>query len=196
MNTPSKFIPLSKMIFIYLRNWHSRFKRLQLANIFYISKLQSFKDREAKTQRKKINFDKQYLPATVEEARKVELFAIEKLSRHLNQEPKLKTYLKPYPFPTSHLKICIEFKEKEKTAWGYPSYDDGSLDSVKMENDVISYYRTIITNGKAWEEGMVSPVHPPLIKKEAYQEALDAARNTTLLESKKTVKRVARGQVL
>ena len=124
-------------------------------------------------------------PGTVERARKLELLAAEKLSRALNQEPKLKPYLKPYPFPTSHLKICIEFKQKEKTAWGYLSYDDGSIDNVKMESDLISYYRTRITNGKAWEAGRVSPTHPPLIAKETFKEALEAVQNTPSQKKKK-----------
>lgn len=107
-----------------------------------------------------------FCPATVEKARMFELFIVEKLLNAVNNEPKLRPYLKEYPFPTSRLKICLQFRTKTNF-W----YTNGSMDNVTMENDVISYFQRPPTNKK--EEG---PLYAPLFAKETYREAVEALK--------------------
>ena len=82
-----------------------------------------------------------FQPATVEKARKLEWLAIEALIHAVNKEPRLRPYLKPFPFPINQLKVCIEFRKNKKTDWGYDTYTDGSVDHVQIENSLISYYQ-------------------------------------------------------
>lgn len=115
----------------------------------------------------------------MEEARKLELLAIEKILNVVNQDQRLRRFLKLYPFRTTQLRIRIEFRKNGKSAWGYSSYTDGSMDSVEIKDDVISYFRTPpIKKGTKLEDRGIIPLHPPLFAKESYQEALEAVRNT------------------
>lgn len=111
-----------------------------------------------------------FSPVTIDQARTLGLIAVYKILSTVNHDPRLKPYLKPYPFPTSGLNICIEFRKSSNSTWGYSSYNDGSMDSVEIKDDVISYYRTPPIK----EDAGIIPMYPPLFAKETYQEALKA----------------------
>lgn len=121
-----------------------------------------------------------FSPTTPEEARKLALLAIEKILNTVNQDPRLKPYLKPYPFPTSALNVHIVFKKMIKGPWGPPAFHDGSMHRVEIKDDVLSYYISpdVKKLSKEREDGVVVNFDPFLVAKETYQEALEAARNT------------------
>lgn len=115
-----------------------------------------------------------FTPSTIDTARKLALLAIEKTLSAVNHDQKLKSYLKPYPFSASQLKIRIEFRKNDKSAWGYSSFTDGSMDKVEITNDLFSYFRTPPVK-KGIEDVEINFLDP-LFATETYQEALDAAR--------------------
>lgn len=110
--------------------------------------------------------------ANLEEARKHILLAIDKILNTVNQDPRLKPYLKPYPFPTSGLNVCIEFKQKISGTWGPPSFHDGSMDNVEIKDDLISYYLSpLVKKPTGWDDGETVEFGPSFFAKETYQEA-------------------------
>lgn len=125
-----------------------------------------------------------FSPSTIDEARKIALLAIDKILSAVNKEPSLKPYLKPYPFPTAQLTIRIEFRKNDKSAWGYSSYTDGSMDSLEIKNNVFSYFRTPPKGSEGKNMGII-PLHPPLFATETYQEALEAIRKVPPPQKKK-----------
>lgn len=98
--------------------------------------------------------------ATQEQARKLELFVITRFLQAINTNEKLRSYLIEYPFPTHRLKIGIGFRKNN----GY-NYRDGSMESVTLEGDEITYFQEPPPDD-------VYPLEVPVFAKESYQEAL------------------------
>ena len=106
-------------------------------------------------------------PVTIQEARNLEFFVINKLLTSINQNENLRKYLKEYPFPSDRLKISIEFKKKT----GSPYYN-GSIDEVKFDGNEFAYLSKPpdLKEGK-WELGKTHH-EPSIYHQETYQEAL------------------------
>ncbi|MCE5319036.1 MAG: hypothetical protein LLG04_16950 [Parachlamydia sp.] len=95
-----------------------------------------------------------------EEARKFILFAAERLLHALNGNKKLREYLSEFPFPSHRLKIRIGFRKRN-----YYTYCDGSMESVTLEGNEITYYQEPPPE-QNWYAG------PDVFAKESYQDAL------------------------
>lgn len=117
-------------------------------------------------------------PATQEEARKLELFTIERLINAINLNEELRPYLIEYPFPTNRLKIRICFRKKN-----YYNYHDGSMDSVALEDNEITYFQKPPPDVKIWS------VETPIFAKESYQEALKIVGNVSFLQMRSQIKK-------
>lgn len=96
-------------------------------------------------------------PATQEIAREIEVFATESLLALVNENEKLRPYLEEYPFPSSRIKMRLEFRDKH-----YFYFKDPTLvESAIIENDKIAY--TQITPG---DRDII------LLEEEPYEKAL------------------------
>lgn len=98
-----------------------------------------------------------------EEARKYMLEAVTRLLEALNSNEKLRPFLSEFPFPSNRLKIRIRFAKSN-----YYPYKDGSLESVSLENDKITYY-------KQPPPDWVVYTGPDVVGKESYQTAVEKA---------------------
>jgi hypothetical protein len=74
--------------------------------------------------------------ATLEEARIWEIKLTEELLRRINSNPKLRPYLKNYPFQAKNTQIKIEFWDKEKEY-----YRDGSIARMYQKDNRIYYLK-------------------------------------------------------
>ena len=101
---------------------------------------------------------------TQEEARAILLTVIDQLIQTINTNDQLRDYLVEFPFPTDRLKIGISFTKKN-----YCSYRDGSMESVTLDNNELTYYQKPLTTALA------GPWDTPIFAKESYQEALKIA---------------------
>ncbi len=66
--------------------------------------------------------------------------------------------LPEYPFPSSRLQIRINFRQKN-----HYSYSDGSMESVTLDGDVITYFQEPPPNTDPF------PFEVPVFAKESYQ---------------------------
>ncbi|MBA2369625.1 MAG: hypothetical protein H0V82_11460 [Candidatus Protochlamydia sp.] len=98
---------------------------------------------------------------TKEEARALLLAVVEQLLQMINSNESLNNNLVEYPFPSNRLKIRISFTKKN-----YYSYSDGSMESVALENNEVTYYQELPPNAQ------MGPINTPIFAKEGYQEAL------------------------
>ena len=71
-----------------------------------------------------------------EEARKLLTGVTRRLLQMMNQSTELRPHLVEYPFPSKRLKIRISF-----TTSDHHSYYDGSMQSMTLEKDKITYYK-------------------------------------------------------
>ena len=109
--------------------------------------------------------------ATQEEARNLELFVSERLIHLVNEN--LKPYLKEVPFSSHQVKLRISFKQKR----GF-SYSDGSMESVALENNEITYFQEL-------PPGLGSyPLETPVFAKESYLEAMKIVENRPIVPKK------------
>ena len=100
-------------------------------------------------------------PPTLEEARKLILVITKRLIQVIDLNEELRPFLIEYPFRTNRLKLRICFRKKNDC-----KFRDGSMESVILENDTISYYRD------PTEKSTTRPINAPLFFQESYQEAL------------------------
>jgi hypothetical protein len=75
-----------------------------------------------------------YKKSTVDDARKMEVNAIQELLERINAHKKIRPYLREYPFGTDRVGITISFRTKTD---GHPL--DGSVASVFLANGKIFY---------------------------------------------------------
>ncbi len=102
--------------------------------------------------------------ATQEQARGLELFVTEKLLNVINQN--LSPYLREHPFSSHQVKLKICFRKRN-----YFSYSDGSIESVALEGDEITYFQEL-------PPGLGSyPIEVPVFAKESYQEGMKMVEN-------------------
>ncbi len=101
-----------------------------------------------------------------EEARKLVIFATEKLLEHINRNDKLKPFLKQHPLPIDRLKLCIYFTDKN-----YRPDHDGSIISVVLEAGELSYYHRVRIPDEGDKKFWIS--EKTLFAKETYQKALE-----------------------
>jgi hypothetical protein len=73
--------------------------------------------------------------STVDDARKMEVTAIQELLQRINNHEKIKPYLREYPFDTNRVGVSISFRTKTDE---YPL--DGSIASVFIAKNKIFYY--------------------------------------------------------
>jgi len=108
-----------------------------------------------------------YKKSTIEQARKMEVIAVERLLKMINENEKLKPYLIEYPFTASRIKMRISFVDKHNY-----SYDEG-LEQVDVIGNEICYFNTVPFDYKTYrEKGALSfPLKPPLLAKEPYEKA-------------------------
>lgn len=105
-------------------------------------------------------------PVNCQEARALILLASEKLLTAMNNSETLRPYLKEYPFSASRLKLRILFR-KHKYFVGNVPYYDGSMESVVLNGNAITYYHHMPN------------IHDKIIyAKESYQEAQTTFENT------------------
>jgi hypothetical protein len=105
-----------------------------------------------------------YHPASQEQARTILVKVTEKLLKTLNNNEKLSPYLKVHPFSSNQLKIRINFREKRYFVGDSP-YDDGTMESVVLAGNEITYWRGATVYAK-----------------ESYLEAVQIIENTTVLQ--------------
>jgi hypothetical protein len=104
--------------------------------------------------------------ATQEEARELEIFIVEKILKAINSNEQLRPYLREYPFPLERLKIRICFTNKR-----YIPYIDGTMESVVLENEEITYFQEVKIPRMDVEEAWWMR-EAQLFGKEKYQDAL------------------------
>ncbi|MCE5317573.1 MAG: hypothetical protein LLG04_09490, partial [Parachlamydia sp.] len=114
---------------------------------------------------------------THEDARILALYVADNLLDHLNRNNKLKPFLAEAPFPTHRLKFRIDFVKRN-----YCPFTDGSIESVVVENNELSYFYIV----KEPEEGVDEEYWMPrttFLAKETYDEAkhLSAVKFPSLL---------------
>jgi len=98
--------------------------------------------------------------ATQDEARRLALYATETLLKAINSTEKLRPFLSEFPFPSSRIKMRICFRKSN-----YYSYSDGSMESVAVEGNEITYFQ------RHTQKLDVYPLDTPVFAKESYQEA-------------------------
>lgn len=105
--------------------------------------------------------------ANQDEARKLILIAMERLLYALNSNEKLRPYLSEYPFSNQRVKMQIGFRKRN-----HYSYNDGSMESVRLEGDEITYYKEPPPE-QSYYAG------PEIFAQESYQEALNKVNTNT-----------------
>lgn len=105
------------------------------------------------------------LYASKENARNTAVFVAEKLLEYINGNKELKPFLKEDPFPSSLIKLRIEFTDSRH----FPYYD-GSVQTVVLEDNTLTYYHQIKVPDEGPEEHWDTPV--VVLAKESYPEAL------------------------
>lgn len=73
-----------------------------------------------------------------DQARTLAIKVSNALLRKVNNHPNLRAYLKEYPFPASRIKMHIDFGNSR-----YCTYRDGSMASLDLQNNEISYYQDL-----------------------------------------------------
>ncbi len=80
-----------------------------------------------------VNFSA-YEPATIEEARALEVTLTEKLLKKINAHEKIRPYLREYPFPSNRTEVSVSFHKRNGDY-----YTDGSVAYVSHILNQISY---------------------------------------------------------
>lgn len=75
---------------------------------------------------------------SLSEARKLLVTAADKLLETINTNNQLNPFFLEYPFPRNRLKLRIHF-----TKDNHSKYEDGSVNTVALENDEITYFKVI-----------------------------------------------------
>jgi len=110
-----------------------------------------------------------YKKATVDQARLLEVKAIETLLQIVNSHEKIRPYLREYPFKSNRVEISISFRKLDNS-----SYTDDSVARVTQIRNTI-YYRGTDGSSKNYYS----------LGEESFEKALKIAQNP-LLEGKKT----------
>lgn len=76
-----------------------------------------------------------YVPATIEEARALEVTLTEKLLKKINENEKIRPYLREYPFPSSRARVSVSFHKRNGDY-----YTDGSVAYIFQARDNLFYY--------------------------------------------------------
>lgn len=112
-----------------------------------------------------------YYPATQEIARELIVFATESLLKMMNESEKLRPHLKEYPFPSSLVKMCIDFRDKR-----HINYFDGiAMKNVILNKNEVSYIQELTVIDE--ETNKLSSMDIVLFGKEPYEEALKKIGN-------------------
>ena len=106
-----------------------------------------------------------YRPASMEEARELQVRVTEKLIKAINSKEKLKPYLKEVPLTHRSVKIRLEFRNSRDYC-----YDDNGLESVEVVGDEITYFKEL-TSAELEAKGIL-PINTPVFAKEKYMDAL------------------------
>lgn len=97
-----------------------------------------------------------YQTPNCEEARKIEIIAIEKFLKAINENKEVRPYLREHPFTPDRVNISISFRDKKKEL-----EEDGALYSVfQAKNNILFYFKDSSNKFKYRTE------------KEPYEEAL------------------------
>ncbi len=75
-----------------------------------------------------------YEPATIEEARALEVTLTEKLLKKINEHEKIRPYLREYPFPSNRAEVSVSFHKRNGDY-----YTDGSVAYVSQIRNKIGY---------------------------------------------------------
>lgn len=110
--------------------------------------------------------------ATQDEARELELYATEKLREAINSNDKLRPYLREYPFPISRMKMNIIFNDTQ-----YASYTDGSMESIVLDGNEITYNQMVRNPQKDEENHFLTFSEKIVFAKETYEQALKIVQN-------------------
>ena len=102
--------------------------------------------------------------ATLEEARKIEIFAAERLLQRINAHEKLKPFLREYPFTAARINVNVSFGNEL-----HQQYGDGTITLMFLVKGNIYYHS-------------YDPVEEKIIdlREESYQEALKIAQSAPL----------------
>ena len=102
--------------------------------------------------------------AMQEEAKEFLILATETLRRFVNENVKIRPFLKEFPFLSDRIKMTIEFTKRNHV----PYYDE-SIEKVGLEGNEIIYYK----DEPHSPERKSYPLHTPVFAKESYQKALE-----------------------
>ncbi len=102
-----------------------------------------------------------YRKASINEARELEIIATERLLKIINNNEKIRPFLREYPFKANRAEVSISFNKPNNT-----SYTDGSVARVTQINNKI-YYRG--------EDGRSELFYS--LGEEPYEEALKIVQN-------------------
>ncbi len=121
-----------------------------------------------------------FRPTGLEEARELEVLVSERLLRAINENEKLRPFLKKYPFTNDDVKVCIAFRDRK-----YFSYDDGSMERVTRVGDQVTYYAEPVYKKDA-------PVYfgVSVVAEESYKEAQKIVQETPKGKRKVKTKRL------
>ncbi len=111
--------------------------------------------------------------ASQEQARALQILATERLLELVNTNEVLRDCLDPYPFTSDQIKMRLNFRNQR-----YTSYRDGTMESVTLENNEMTYLQRPI-----WKTGDdISNLDRPiiLVGKESYEQALKIAQETPI----------------
>lgn len=101
--------------------------------------------------------------AMQEEAKEFIILAAETLTKIVNENEKIKPFLKELPFPPEKINMIIHFTRPDHA----PYYDD-SIEKVGLEGGEIVYYK----DAPSTPDRKSFPLHTPVFAKENYKEAL------------------------
>jgi hypothetical protein len=74
-----------------------------------------------------------------DKAREMMVFMAESFLKALNDNPKIRPYLKEYPFPSNKFKLRLDFTDKK-----FASYPDGSIENVLLVDDQVTYNHRVL----------------------------------------------------
>lgn len=111
------------------------------------------------------NFEVKH-PASQKQAREIMVYAVEKLLETINQNEKLRSYLHDQPLLANRVKMRIRFTNSRGN-----TFHDGSLESVVLEDNELSYFQEVWIPDETNPEFFRSTSVKLLIK-EPYPEAL------------------------
>jgi len=105
-------------------------------------------------------------PTDLKGARELIVFATESLLSIINTNEKLRPYLKEHPFASDHVNMLLNFRDEN-----YLTYSDGTLKSVSLENNGLTYTQEpLYKDGDSLEE-LFKPAF--VVAEEYYLDALN-----------------------